>query len=217
MAGILTAVARDGPTSQARTGQWAGIVKKLRRPGGVLGLLLEDGRSSDRAGQDWNWKTTSAGFLTIDCAFAAAPLRLWAQEARAEALARSAKAAVAASKSWWAWVDDQLRVGAGGLHRISKREDIVADRVVDSPMGPSLGLQQMLDADRKVWSKVWTRFQSSATAPWRGLSETWTEDLPWLAPLPVIAGDHLATAAKQFKRRTGLGSDALNPRWLGWV
>jgi hypothetical protein len=215
LAGLITAQSKGRPRSEAKDSRWQGITKKLRKPGGVLKCLLDHEKES--GGEQWLWKVRSAGHLTDECSFAAASLRTWAKEAREAAATRSKGASKVASKSWWKWVDEQLRVGAGGLHRLTKREEIAADSVVEGPGGPSLSLQQTLDSDREAWSEIWTTFSKEASAPWRGLQGDWEDDFPWSAPLPEITGEDLVSAAKKFKKLTAIGSDAFRPLWITWL
>ena len=164
----------------------------------------------EQEGATWRWRVIGAGHLAIQDSFAAAALREWAMEARTLATERGQAASKSAMRSWWRWVDDQLRVGAGALHRVSKKEDIVAAAVVEAAHGPTLGLQSVLEDDLKTWKAIWERFKDTAAAPWR--SET-----PVADELPKISATDIIDVSKTYKRHTGLGSDSLHPRWLGWL
>jgi ribonuclease HI len=214
LASLAVVVSKKG-VNASREKQWQGIVKKLRHPSGVLRQLLVFEAKHGR--DDWNWKVKGAGHLTPDSLFAAASLRLWAKEAKDASFERSKCAAKVAVKTWWQWVDSQLKTGAGGLHHVSKRGAPIVEKPVDTVNGPSLGLQQVLEADLEAWRLIWLRFETSASAPWRNLSEGWEEELTWAAPLPVIDGAQILEAAKKFKTKTGLGSDSLCPIWVTWL
>jgi ribonuclease HI len=211
----LAVVVNKRGTNASREQQWHGITQKLRQPSGVLRQLLVFEKSQGR--DDWKWKVAGAGHLTSDSLFAAASLRLWAKEAKAASSARSIGAAKVATKTWWIWVDSQLKSGAGGLHHVSKRADLAVEQPVGAVEGPSLGLQQVIDADLETWSLIWRRFETSASAPWRDLSEGWEEELSWAAPLPAITGEQIVEASKLFKANTGLGSDYFCPVWVAWL
>eukprot|EP00972_Heterocapsa_arctica_P010116 1485458-Heterocapsa_arctica.AAC.1 len=121
MASILFALRRGREASSAMTVQWLANARKLKESTGALHSLIEQGAPK------WKWRSVSAGHLTMGDDFAAAVLRDWAAEAWREAWQRGRDASSAASDSWRAWVDEQLQAGAGALHRLTKREGIVAD------------------------------------------------------------------------------------------
>ena len=206
-AGILGSLALGAACTPAMAGQWAALGKSLRNPVGPAARLLEEERDK------WQWRLLAAGCLSMADTYAADSLRRWAAEARAQAAQRGSAAARDARRGWRRWVDEQLRLGAGALHRLSKREDIVAATVVEGRFGPSLGLQQVLESDRETWRAVWERFADTAGAPWRDALEL----PPWAPELPAITPADIVAVSKTYRRRTGLGCDSLHPRWLGWL
>ena len=211
MAGMLRAVANGRRPTNAMIVQWSALTSKLQSPAGVLQRLLQE------APETWRPRVAAAGGLTLADTFAAEALRTWGAEARQAARQRARDAAQVAARSWWRWVDEQLRLGAGALHALSKREDIAADVALEGPQGPILSLRHQLEADRAAWSSIWLRFADTATAPWRDTGIELVQQLPWAAPLPPIDAAAVVEASKMFKKRTGLGCDAFHPRWFGWM
>ena len=79
------------------------------------------------------------------------------------------------------------------------------------PHGPTLGLQAVLEADRRNWQGIWERSKDSASAPWRTIDL----DLPWAPDLPEIAATRTSL---EWRLRT---SGALALEWTqcirgGW-
>ena len=114
----------------------------------------------------------------------------WASEARAAARSRARAASAGALCGWRAFVDDQLRCGAGALHRFTKRHPIVACASIMREGNRTLAPQHLVDADCEAWRKVWLKFEKVACSPWRGVQ------LPECAPLPAITGCCIAKMAR---------------------
>ena len=127
-------------------------------------------------------------------------LRLWAKEADDLAVQSTKVAAAAASKRWWAWVDEQLRAGAGALHAYTKRDEkcCSAPPLISGPGGQTVSVQAMLESDRETWRKIWERFMDDAQAPWREPCA-----FHWAAELPTLKGTHIAKAATRSERQQG--------------
>ena len=99
-------------------GGWAhraALVAKFRCPTGRLRALL-----SDPEGERWASRIATLAAVGLSAGLNAEAIRGWSVEARREAIAQVAR------KSWWAFVDDQLRCGPGALHRFTKRPPIAA-------------------------------------------------------------------------------------------
>ena len=73
-------------------------------------------------------------------------IRGWSIEARTAAKSHSREAAQDALKSWSRFVDDQLRAGAGALHRLAKGQPIAADAAARDGAGHALDPQRVVDA-----------------------------------------------------------------------
>ena len=184
MAGMLGSFRRDQGISHAGRLQWTALTRTLTEPTKEAKEVLRDA-------EGWKWRVTGAAHLSLADSLAAASLLAWAQEAEAEAHASAQRLASASKKSWWRFVEEQLRTGAGVLHRITKRTTITADEVVCGPYGPTLDLQAVLEEDRKSWQAIWGRFQDRASAPWREQHL----DPPWASSLPKIEASNLAEVA----------------------
>jgi ribonuclease HI len=214
--GLLRAVQRrtdagELPTSQMLL-QWGAITAKFRAPTGVLAALM-----ADEEGKSWIWRVIAAGWTSIMDSSSQDIFKVWGAEARKAAARRCRARSEDASRAWWTWVDEQLRVGAGALHRMSKRVEATAPMPVTDADGASLAPQRMVEKARTDWHAIWTKFEGVADAPWRHLPDGWLDALPWAAELPPITGDVIGAAAKTFKERTGLGCDDFHPRWFAWL
>ena len=112
-------------------------------------------------------------------------------------------------------MDDQLAVGAGALHRYTKREEVPAPIPVLAPgeVGfiRSLSLQAMVDSDRDAWALIWERFRDQAGAPWRSVAIRPEDRAASFATGDLIRG------AGCFAPRTGRGCEDIHPRWFGWL
>ena len=199
---FLTRFQQAMPTSMAAR-QWSAILQQVRRPHFTLVALYN-------YDEQWMRKAGIMAML-LPSSFHVVPLlKHWAREAAEQALSRSVAAGKVRSQAWWRWVDDQLRLGAGALHRFTKREVIPAAVCVAGPGRPAVSTQDLLDADRQSWGKIWTRFDGVAAAPWReALSPP-----SWAAALPAIQIKDVCMAARKFRRTIVLGVDSFNPRWL---
>ena len=184
----------------------------------MLRTTLQGQRQSHHAAQlrsdRWRWKLAAASQLRVQEHFARAALYAWANEAVDEARRIGQELAGDARKSWHSFMDEQLRTGAGTLHKLTKRTTIPADDVVLGDFGPSLGLQSVVDADLKVWREVWHKYSGLAAAPWR---EAGIHEFSWAAPLDEITVEDLISVAPTYRRRTGLGVDGFHPRWFAWL
>ena len=149
------------------------LTTKFRAPTGVLAALL-----ADDEGQLWIWRVLAASSTSIMDCHSQEVLKAWGAEARKAAVRRGRARSEDASQAWWAWVDEQLRVGAGALHRISKRAAIAAPSPASGADGPSLAPQRLVEKAGTDWHAIWTKFEGVAEAPWRHLPEGWLEALP---------------------------------------
>ena len=109
------------------------------------------------------------------------------------------------------FIEDQLRLGCGALHRYTKLQPPinVAPILVDSgwPTSP----QDLVEEDAKNWKKVWHRFGDDAGTPWREYIPTGADTLTPITPEDLIA------SSLSFRAATGLGGDFLAPRWFAWL
>ena len=197
LAGILAKGSRAVVPLAARQ-QWVIITAVLSRPAGPLAALVESTKDP------WQWIALAAGSLALGDTFAVPALRQWAALARAALKARADDTSRASSAGWRKWVQEQLREGAGALHRFVERGVIAPDQAVGCPSdhGPSLSLQNVVDSDKESWSRTWNVFQDSATAPWRDYVDP---DANGVERLPPLTATILAEASTTFRRRTSLG------------
>jgi hypothetical protein len=185
-------------------------VTNTLRPKGLFKLLLE------QVGSHWSARAKPVYRLLPCSVSAACCLRNWACEAKNEAARRSYGRGKAATRTWWCWADEQLRVGVGALHKLSKRDAVAPDIPVEGPALKSLQLRHLLEADRERWRLIWERLKGVTSYPWRDKGSSWTKELSWANELPVIIGEDIVAVSRTYKKRTGLGTDSFNPRWFGW-
>ena len=95
--------------------QWNNIVGKLLRPTGFLKVGTEGTKFEARM----NW----FGNARIDDAHLRMHMIKCAGEIKIEVKANTSKASKESRESYHRWVDDELRRGAGALHRLTKRTD----------------------------------------------------------------------------------------------
>ena len=208
MAGILARCSKLAMVPLAAMARWKSITALLRKQAGLLQKVVDSDQFR------WRWKCLGAGNLSTGDWFAVPTLRSWATEARTALDERRKLSRRQAATRWKDWVEEQLKAGAGALHRFTRRESIVPEAVVWDQSGPTLSLDAILKADREVWAKVWLKFEGNAEAPWRqGLGKLKGK----VAPLPALTPGLLREAAGTFKRRTGLGGDSVHPRTFGWL
>ena len=94
--------------------QWWRIMRQLWRPAGVLKELID----SDPC---WHARAHAVALLTPQSTHTITVLKAWAKEADKEVAAVASRTASAAKQSWKAWTQRQLGEGAGGLHKLAKR------------------------------------------------------------------------------------------------
>ena len=95
------------------------------------------------------------------------------------------------------WVDEQLRLGAGALHRLCKPQDIADDHMTLSKEGDwGYDIEEALEKEVNTWAGIWERYPD-AQAPWR------TEGCPEGPQLPPITAAALRTAACGFALKKG--------------
>ena len=151
-------------------------------------------------------------------------LKDWAAEAYAALAARSKEGRREVALTWRIWVDEQLKQGAGALHRFTKRSLPVPNEAVEANQrvmfdgsphtGLSTGLDDVLKKAREEWAIVWQRFRGVAGAPWRTCP---AYIITRSAPLPPLTVEALREAARTFKKRTGIGADHGHPRAFDWL
>ena len=112
---------------------------------------------------------------------------------------------------WKAFVDEQLKRGAGALHRFTKRPPVVACASIIREGCRTTAPQRLVEAECEASRKVWFKFEDTARAPWRGAQ------LHKCEPLPAITGECIAKVARTYKEKTGLGCDGFHPRLFGWL
>ena len=210
---IINAVRGGKAITAQRAALWKAIMRRMRNHSEVVQCVV-----GSEAGKLWRFRLDGAATLSYSSQHAIGVLKEWALLAEHEAKQRVMDLARAASRKWWQWVDEQMRTGAGALHKFCKRDEqmckaphpVAVDGSVSDDL--TLGIQAMLNADRETWKEVWEKFAHDATTPWR-------EDCscPWAAELPRITGTEVARAGRKFKKHTGLGCDSFRPQWLSWL
>ena len=205
----IMAVGSGKPVTTQRTLQWKAIIRRLEHFNDSVQAVVDSA-----GGQIWKYRLDGVAKLNYFSLQSVAVLQDWAKLADIQARKRTEDKARIKARSWWQWVDEQMRTGAGALHSFSKRDEGVHSSPAPAPttQGPTLGLQAILDSDRVVWKEVWEKFKGEATAPWR---DSW--HCSWEAELPTITGADLATAAGRFKKTTAMGCDSFRPQWFSWL
>ena len=146
-------------------------------------------------------------------------IRGWSIEARCAARVQSRQAAQDSLKGWWKFVDDQLRAGAGALHKLAKRQPTAADAAPRDNEGRTMDPQRVVNVECEAWKRIWHKFNGVSAAPWR-VREGGDSGRLGLADheqLPPIAGEQLREAADTYKEHTGRGCDAFHPKWFAWL
>jgi len=159
----LHALGRLG-ASLGRVYSCAQVRARLARPRGVLAEYLEDNAV---------WKHAVGFLLSQDETWgelAPKVARLLAH-GRRKASSQADARRLGRSRSYWAWVDDQLRCGAGKLHALCKVAPLKPEAVLEvdraeNPSGFSRLPRDVLDRALAAWKKVWLR-HPDATTPWR--------------------------------------------------
>ena len=213
LAGVLKAEKRGetDPILRARRRKhFTDVQASLRRTRGDLSSFL-----GTTTGSSWSSKVDVAAAVDASSWQVGPVLMKWSLQARELAKEQAALEKSTGLKSWWRWVDDQLRAGASALHKLTKRAIVADPQPVDSTSGLSLDPQLMVQAEHGKWSKVWLKFQGVASAPWRTF-RNW-EKLTWAPELPPITTSMLREVAKSYKEFTGRGSEGIHPRWIGWL
>ena len=189
----------------------------VRKPTGDLKKFLSATKGAEGAeAQMWRSRLQLAGQLEMHEAFAVPGLLRWSSQAANKARAIAGDERRAAHQSFCKWVDEQLRTGASGLHKLSKRqivEDPVPVTIEDG--SSSLAAQAQVEKAAVDWSKIWLKFASSARAPWRTFDK-W-EDLGWAGQLPSLEVEELRQVAKTYNEYTGRGCEGIHPRWISWM
>ena len=160
---------------------WRAIAGCLQAPGRNLVALFHC-----EAGALWKHRVPMLALALPGVVLNLDTMWAWASEARAAARTRARAAAVGAQRSWRAFVDDQLRRGAGALHRFTRRPPLVACASVIHEGSRTTAPQHLVEADCAAWRKIWLKFEGVAQAPWRGAQ------LPEGERLPEITGDCIA-------------------------
>ena len=75
----------------------------------------------------------------------------------------------------------------------------------------SLSPQHLVEEDCKAWQKVWLKFVTSATAPWRDCGPL------TVCALQPIQIEDFRRVAGTYKCHTGLGCEDFHLRWFGWL
>ena len=183
--------------------QWAAIRSWAERPNHFMqALFLADGR--------WKHRADAIAILLPGSRHRLQTIKDWMKDAYVQVRSRSVGLGKVARQNWFTWVEVQLQLGAGPLHRFTKREFHPPAVLTVGPNRPAVGVQAMLDADRQSWKAIWDRFEQVATAPWREV----VAPPSWAPALPSLSGSEISLAASKFKRTTGLGVDAFSPRWF---
>ena len=132
---------------------WRAILACFRVPGENLCALL---RSAE--GAEWQQRVHTLALTAPGLVLNVDTLWTWASEARSAARCRARAASVSALSSWRVFIDDQLRCGAGVLHRFTKRPTIAACASIIREGSRTLAPQHLVDADCESWRGVWFKF-----------------------------------------------------------
>ncbi len=205
IAGLMAKKRSGRSLAPAAVHQWEGIKKSFAAAAkGPLRALIKDSPTPWRL-RAWRiaaWPVGADDFGMIG---------EWAAEAHRMAHARKARSVSDNCKAWWRWVDDQMRKGAGALHKLAKRDAPIFADAVDTPGGKSSSPQHIVDHDRADWQKIWHKHADVATAPWRRLPASAFE------PPDAPSDDDMMRCARSFRRYTGTGVDGFKPHWYSWL
>ena len=137
---LKKAGARSAVAGSKACAHRAALLSSLRVPSGHLREMLAEPESL-------KWKTRVEALVAtgLHQDLNADAIRSWSMEARLEARTCSRQAAQASLRSWWKFVDDQLRAGAGALHKLAKRQPIAADMVIKDSEGRSMEPQRVVN------------------------------------------------------------------------
>ena len=142
-------------------------------------------------------------------------LRAIAEELERTAENRKAEYAEEKVRSWKAFVDHQLKCGAGAAHRIAKRDRSVSElgEVVGKGNFLTISPQAVVDGDAEEWSKIWCRSEMSEdeAAPWRSYQIDDDDQVE------EITGEMVYRAACSFSNSTAMGMDAVPPRFVAFL
>ncbi len=92
-------------------------------------------------------------------------LAAWSSLAEADIKRLKGRDAAVAKLSWHAWVQDQLRKGAGGLHRLAKREQRPSESAVHIDGLLTGSPQAVAQTDREEWKRFGSRWLTDRTRP----------------------------------------------------
>ena len=205
LASLVGAIERGRPLTQQKCLQWHGIVAKFLQKGKKLGEFPVTDRAL------WMARTRAVCYFDIDMLFVKQALVTWAKEARIDSEDRRSVWRKNASTSWNDWVAQELRTGAGALHRYTRRDEAQPDLPVQEQGVPTLSLQALVDHDYRLWTEVWSKHIDSAGAPWRSRPLLDKDQLQPITP------EQLRKCAGSFAVRTGRGCEGFHPRWFGWL
>ena len=124
------------------TTHWHAILTCIRAPQKNLAALL---RSAE--GAEWQQRVGTLALTEPGAVLNVDTLWTWASEARAAARGRARAASAGALRCWRAFVDQQLKCGAGALHRFTKRPPIAACASIIREGRRTLAPQHLVDAD----------------------------------------------------------------------
>ena len=211
MMGMQASFARSGRLSAGQAVHWHQLQAMLRHPAGKLKRFLD---KHDQCGT-WRWRLWLASQLAPSDTHAMPGLKAWGAQAAQACKERSQIHKDAGARTWHRWIDEQLRAGAAALHRLTKRQVVVAPEPVTAEHGPgTMGLQAMVEAEAAAWRPVWEKFLARASAPWRSAPKG---NPSWAQPLAPICAEQIVAVSKTYKEYTGLGIDSFHPRWFGWL
>ena len=180
--------------------QWEQIMKRLSSRKGLVEVVRKistqwsdnvDAIAAHTLGSGTNALKGIAAVALYDAAS-------WKEHAQAKAAA-----------AWTAFIQHQVKIGAGISHRLVKRDELpIFDyATVGSGQNRSASPDDVLVQDFAQWRAVWTRLGDSPTAPWRNQLVTQDSD-------PITAAD-ITAAASSFKHSTAIGVDSFPPRAIG--
>ena len=113
-------------------------------------------------------------------------------------------------KAWKRWMgQQQTAVGAGGLlFRFIKRIEEELDLAIRCAGERTAAPRDIVEEDFKVWNGLWQMLVAHADDPWRSDEE---EQGQGEQELPELNAEVLKKAARTFKHRTAVGTDAVAP------
>jgi hypothetical protein len=142
-------------------------------------------------------------------------LEAWSSFAQFGAAEEERSMAVTRRVGWRKWVDRHSAGSAAALHRYSQTRAAWAPEAIGSvPCLPVGDMGAAVELQTRFWGQIWTPEEGSLAGsapdrPWRSALPPEDEPQP---PPPTVA--EFRAKCRGFKAATGMGVEAIHPRWF---